>query len=212
MAVRKVRLRRCDKILKAEMHFRRIASFVLGAWLVGSLFALYLSSGTWSATEKILTLPPPEIGKIMTQLSVEQMKGLLGYHSAELVRSCLRDWGLLQLVVGPLMLFLMLRARHVNRLILGVCGAMFIVAIFSSFVLWPEVDYLGRGLQFAPGWSANRARYLALHLTYTILEVLKIPFGVVLAVYLFTYKTHARPAAPVEEEEIGSAADAGNGY
>ena len=192
------------------MHFRRIASFVLGAWVVGSLFTLYLSSSTSSTTEKILAMPPPEIGKMMTLLNAEQMKGLLGYYGAEQVRSCLNDWGLLQLLIGPLMLFLLVRASHVNRLMLGVCGAMFILAIFSSFVLWPEVDYLGRGLHFSPGWSANRARHLALHLTYTILEALKIALGLGLAAYLFTYKTHTRPAVPVGEEEIGQPAEASN--
>ena len=192
------------------MHFRRIASFVLGAWVVGSLFALYVSSSTSSTTERILAMPPPEIGKMMTLSNAEQMKGVLGYYGAEQVRSCLRDWGLLQLLIGPLMLFLLVRASHVNRLMLGVCGAMFILAIFSSFVLWPEVGYLGPGLHFSPGWSANRVRYLALHLTYTILEALKIALGLGLAMYLFTYKTHPRPVVPVEEEEIGGPVEESN--
>lgn len=191
------------------MHYRRVASFILGAWVIGSLFALYITSDSWSAVDRIFQMPPPQIAEMTAALHPDQMQLLLRYYGAEQARICLHDWGIIQLLLGPLLIVLLLRARHVSRLMLGVAGAMLIFGAFSSFVLLPEIAYLSRILHFSAGWSGDRARYLALHLTYFVLEALKLALAMALAVYLFAYRKHARPtvAVPVEEE-LGRAADA----
>jgi hypothetical protein len=187
------------------MHLRRVASFVLGAWIVGSLFALYIASQSGIAAEKVVHFPPPELRSMIQTLGTDKAASLLHYHGAEQSRAYVHDWGRLQLLLGPALLLILAFATRISRLALGLCGAMIVFAAFSSLILVPEIDYLERGLEFASGWSANRARYLALRGTFTVLETLKMTLGFALAAYLFLYKTR-RFRAAVEEAEVGETA------
>jgi hypothetical protein len=172
------------------MHLRRVASFLLGAWIAGSLFALYIASNSGVAAERVIRLPPPELRPVIEALGADKAASLLHFNGAEQGRLYLHDWGRLQLLLGPALVAILAFSTRISRLALGLGGAMLVFAAFSSLFLVPEVDYLGRGLEFAPGWSADRARYLALQGTFSVLEVLKMALGFALAAYLFLYKTH----------------------
>jgi hypothetical protein len=191
------------------MHLRRIASFVLGAWLAGSLFALYLSTNTTSAAETVLSLSPlpPQVTTMMKTLGADQMKMLVGFEAAEQSRYYLTDWGNFQLLWGPLLFLALLASRKVNRLMLGVCGAMFVLALFSTLVLLPELHYLSRNLHFSDGWSSDRARYLVLHATYVVLEALKTAMGLLLAGYLFSFRKRPAPVVAAASGETGPAVE-----
>jgi hypothetical protein len=182
------------------MHLRRIASFVLGAWIIGSVFAIYIAAHSGLAADKIMRLPPPQVIKMVQTLGEDPVRMLLRYEGGEQTHLYLQDWGRLQLLLGPALLLLLAASTHNNRLTLGLCGAMIVFAAFSHLVLIPEIEYLAGGLNFAPGWSANRARYLALRGTFTGLEVLKLALGSALAAYLFLYKMR-RPLIGVDEDE-----------
>jgi hypothetical protein len=182
------------------MHLRRIACFVLGAWIVGSAFAIYIATQSGSATELVMHFPPPEVNKMIQNLGADQTRQLLHYYGGEQTRLYLEAWGRFQLLLGFAVLLLLARSTRSNRLTLAMCGAMIVFAAFSHLVLVPEINYLARGLNFASGWSANRARYLALRGTFTVLEVLKLSLGCVLAGYLFIYRMR-RPLVAADEDE-----------
>jgi hypothetical protein len=182
------------------MHLRRIACFVLGAWIVGSVFAIYITAQSGSATDPVMQLPPPEVNKMIQTLGADQTRMLLHYHGAEQTRLYIAAWGRLQFLLGFFALLLLAASTRSNRLTLALCGAMLVFAAFSHLVLVPEINYLARGLNFASGWSANRARYLALRGTFTALEVLKLSLGCLLAGYLFVYKRR-RPSVAADEDE-----------
>lgn len=133
-------------------------------------------------------------------LGAGQTRMLLNYHGVEQTRLYLLAWGRLQLLLGFGVLLLLARSTRSNRLTLTLCGAMLVFAAFSHWVLAPEIDYLARGLNFASGWSGNRARYLALKGTFTALEILKLALGCAVAGYLFIYKRR-RPLVTADEDE-----------
>lgn len=182
------------------MHLRRIACFVLGAWIVGSIFAIYIAAQSGSAIDPILRFPPPEVKKMTDTLGFDQARLLLSYHGVEQTGRYLLAWGRLQLFFGVAVLLLLIRSTRNHRMTLAMCAAMIIFAAFSHLVLLPEINYLARGLTFATGWSGNRARYLALRGTFTALEVLKLSLGCALAGYLFIYKLR-RPIVTADEDE-----------
>ncbi len=182
------------------MHLRRIACFVLGSWIVGSIFAIYIAAQSGSAIDPLLRFPPPEVKKMVETLGIDQTRLLLTFHGAEQTARYLLAWGRIQLLFGVAVLFLLVRSTRHHRLTLAVCAAMIVFAAFSHLVLLPEINYLARGLTFASGWSGNRARYLALRGAFTLIEVLKLSLGCGLAGYLFVYKQR-RPLVTADEDE-----------
>lgn len=171
------------------MHFRRAATFVLGAWMVGSLFAFYIASRSGVAAQFVLDFPPPAAREMIRTIGAAKAATLLTYNGAEQSRAYLHAWGRLQLLLGPGLLGLLILSKRASRLAMGLCGAMIVLAGFCALVLRPEVDYFERALHFTGGLPGERTKYAILHATFTILELLKMAAGLTLTGYLLLYRT-----------------------
>ena len=82
------------------MHLRRIAAFVLGAWIVGSLFMAYITAQNSHSVEAVFQRAPLEVSKTVQAVGAAQVALLLRYQTAEQNRRLSRAWGLAQLVMG----------------------------------------------------------------------------------------------------------------
>ncbi len=149
------------------MHLRRVACFVLGAWIIGSLFVAYIAVQNETTADRLLGAPPPEFGKMIQAVGLDKMRLLLQFQAAEQTRYYLDFWERSQLVLGPLLLLLLIFATRVSRIAIAACGMMIIFAGFAHFVLTPEINYVGRGIDFGAGWSADHRRFWVLRGTYT---------------------------------------------
>ncbi len=170
------------------MHLRRVASFILGAWIVGSLFMGYIAVQNATTADRLLSAPPLEVGKMIQALGPEKVRALLQYQGAEQNRNYFEFWERMQLALGFILLLLLVFATRVSRIAMALCGAMIVFAGFAHFVLTPEINYIGRGVDFASGWSGGHKRVWVLRATYTGLEILKLSIGCALAGYLFLFK------------------------
>ncbi|MBS1874196.1 MAG: hypothetical protein JSU00_13350 [Acidobacteria bacterium] len=189
------------------MHLRRVAAFLLGAWIVGCLFMAFIDLRSSQSAETILTRPPGEIAKLIKAAGYEPVAQLLAHHQAELTNQYMWAWGVTQLLIGASLIVVLVYATHISRLGIGLGGAMMILAVFGYFVLAPEITFLRRGIEFAQGWSADRARYLALRGAFLMVEAVKLALGCVLAGYLFLFKTpRLRRRTDVEAEEAAGEA------
>lgn len=185
------------------MHLRRAAAFLLGAWIVGCLFMMYIDTNGSQSADLIIANPPAELAKTVKAVGTDAVAQLLSHHQAELTRQFMRAWGILQFFFGASLIVLLIYATHVNRLAIGLAAAMLIMAIFGYFALAPEITFLARKLEFTTGWSANRARYLALRGTFVIIEVVKLLMGCVLSGYLFMLKGPRVARRPeLDDEEL----------
>ena len=50
------------------MHFNRFAAFLLGAWLLGSLFMALVATQTFAIVDRVLGARPPETTKMIQTL------------------------------------------------------------------------------------------------------------------------------------------------
>ena len=183
------------------MHLRRIAAFLLGAWIAGSLFMAYIAHENSRGAAAVLGRAPAAVSKTVQSVGPAQAALLMAFQAAEQNRRLTRVWGAAQAAIGLALMALLAIGPRVNRLAVGLCGVMLVMAVFSHFVLAPEINFLVRGLSPASGWTENRARYLALNGTYLLMEGIKLALGCVLAGSVFTYKPRRRNAAGRETLE-----------
>lgn len=172
------------------MHHRRLAAFLLGAWIAVSLFMGYVATQNLFAIDEILGAPRPNSGKVFEKAGVDNVKLILKWHASEQNRRYFARWEVVQMILGVVLAAILFLGTNASRLMLLGCGAMVILVGFMHWFLTPEITWSGRQMDFLqrePG-----ARFLALHGLYTGLEVLKLLIAAGLACYLFVFKSRPR--------------------
>lgn len=178
------------------MHYRRLASFLMGVWLTGSILVGWVAIQNLHRADVILASPATEARAILQTLGHVKARMFLRYQAAELNREYFSDWELAQIVIGLLLAAILALGTHVSRFILVTCAFMLVLTLFMHFVLTPELSYMGRELDFVPHGTEIRRRFWVLHGLYSGLEVVKLLLGCVVAVYLFVFRVRPRPQVP----------------
>ena len=171
------------------MHHRRIAAFLAGLWIAGSLIMAYVATQNASGVDRIMHAPSAEASKIIQKLGQEQARMFLRYQAYEMTRFYMPRWEIAQMTLAALIAAVLYLGTHVNRLMVVLCGVILLVVLFMHFVLTPEITFLGRGLDFT---NDRGTRYWALNALYAGLEVLKVVLVLIIAGYLFVFKTKTR--------------------
>ena len=83
-----------------QMHTRRLASFILGAWILGSLIMLFVSYQNGLNVDKILNNPPGPVAKDIEELGSDITRLLLKYQATEMNRFLSETWGVGQIGIG----------------------------------------------------------------------------------------------------------------
>jgi hypothetical protein len=99
------------------------------------------------------------------------------------------DWELVEIVIGILLIGVLLLGLE-NKLLTGVAGAMVILTIFEHFKVTPELNWLGRSIDFTP-WAAEsqqRDQYWKLRTVYQVIDVVKLILALGITGYLFTLR------------------------
>lgn len=183
------------------MHYRRIAAFLIGAWILGSGFLALIATQNTDIAERVLQLTPPDVIKSTEATGRDAVQSILRFEAAEQNRSYLSLWELCQILIGVLMLGALTLSSQVNRIALIVGSSMVMVVCFMHFALTPEMRYLGRLQAFTPVANGH-TRYLLLKALYTGLEGFKLLLGCGIAGYLFVFKPKPRRAPNDEPSPI----------
>ncbi len=178
---------------RKAVHTRRIATFILGAWMAGCVFMAFVSIENLRAPTLVMTAPLPPVDPMIKQLGWERMSALLRHAASEQTRHVSRLWLEAQLLLGAVLELCLLLAtqKRVGPLVL--CGVMLVMALFQ-LRLAPELTYQGRETDFQPGSTTQSAmlRYLALQQIHFGVEIMKLLAGGALASYLFVFRTSRR--------------------
>src|SRR6266851_4460391 len=126
------------------MHHRRLASFLIGVWLMGSVCVGWVATRNFRRADVILTAPAPEAGRIIRSLGHDQARMLLRYQASEANREYFADWELVQIGIGLLLTSVLALGTRVSRFILIICAFMVVLTLFMHFALTPEIVYIGR--------------------------------------------------------------------
>ena len=168
------------------MHHSRIAAFLLGALLLGSLFLTFVATRNFHAVDAMLNSPPPEASKMIQTLGHQNARQLLRYLAGEENRSYFEAWELAQLALGvALVAFLLFGVE--KRLLAGLAGAMLALTLFQHFKITPDLMWMGRSIDFLPAAAESQARdqFWKLHGIYGGIEVVKMLLAVTIAGFLF---------------------------
>src|SRR5207302_956337 len=146
----------------------------LGGWLLGSILMLFVSSQNDDAADSVFRSPPPQAAKLLSTLKAEERRMLLFYMANEASRSYETIWGAMQLALGfgtAIALFLERRTRLYSA---GI-ALMLLLVLFEILVILPQLDWLGRSIDFVP-WkleSPARNQYWNLSAVYLGIDVMK---------------------------------------
>jgi hypothetical protein len=187
------------------MHHTRIAAFLLGSLLLGSLFLAFVATRNFRAVDAVLDAPPAEASKMIQTLGHSNARQLLRYLAGEENRSYFETWELAQIVIGVALTGILLFGVE-NRLLASLAGAMLVLALFQHFKITPDLLWMGRSVDFVPAAAESQARdqFWKLHGIYSGIEVVKMLLAVTVAGFLFPMRRR-RVRQRVEIDPVDSA-------
>ncbi len=169
------------------MHYRRLACFLIGAWLAGSLFMAMVATQNFRSVDRLLAKPSPAASRSIQALGQNGARALLRYHVSEQNRWYFENWEFMQLAIGLLLLMVLLFGSKETTFSLLVAAVMILIVVAERFILTPEIISLGRSIDFLPpdAPSLLRQRFWQFHSAYSSLELVKWALAALLAVRLF---------------------------
>lgn len=165
------------------MHTRRLAAFLIGAWLVGCLIMAYVSSQSYSNVERILGSPPGPVAKDLEDLGSDITRSLLRYEASELNRFLAQIWGVIQIGLGLALFASGLLTSHRSKFLLGAAAAMTLLVTYQILMIQPSLNALGRSFDFLPPGAGTREResFQSQNVLWSVMEVLKVLLGLALS-------------------------------
>ncbi|MCS6953796.1 MAG: hypothetical protein RMK57_14690 [Bryobacterales bacterium] len=171
------------------MHYRRLASLLVGAWLSGSLLMMVVATQNFRGVDRLLAAPSTAAAPLLKALD-GNARPLLRYQASELNRWYFRAWERMQLVFAPLLLAVLFFWAEARPPLLLLTGLIFVLTAAQHWLLTPEIIRLGRNIDFVPAqvFTPDRGRFWGLHTTYSLIETVKLALGVVVAGMLLRKK------------------------
>lgn len=195
----------------ARMHFRRLASLVLGAWLAGGLLMMMVSTHNLGAVDRLLDAPSRGAANHIQTLGEQPARLFLRHQASELNRWYFETWERIQFGLGLVLLAALFFGVDGRPSLLLISLIMLVIVALQHWLMNPEMARLGRAIDFLPTTvpSADRTRFWNLHTIYSVTEVIKLGLGFVLAVGLLRRR---RRRIREVREEIDSVDDADHGH
>ena len=169
-----------------------MATFLLGAWIGGSLLMIVIQAANLRFTGWVLSTPSDQATAYMKKSGPPpELALMLKYQAAEQNRRYADVWEDVQFGLGLILaatLFLGTQRRIFPML---VCGLMLIMLIFEHAGVTPQLALHGRETDFPPGNAAvgPLLQLYALGQVYAWVEGTKLVMGGLLAGYLFIFRT-----------------------
>jgi len=176
------------------VHTRRIATFLLGAWISCSLFMAFIAIQNLRSPGAVMSAPIEPAAKLIQSFGQDQAGLLLRHLAAEQNRHYFYLWEQAQILLGLALGGCLILATQRRIFPMVLCGVMLALVLFQHITVTPELAYRGRETDFPPGNAVfgAQARVWALHQVYVGAEAVKLVIGGVLASYLFVFRTRRR--------------------
>jgi hypothetical protein len=168
------------------MHFRRLASLFLGAWLCGSLFLIAVATRNFATADELLRSPGPEPAKQIQKIGHEPARMLLRHLASLQNLGLFENWERAQLALGCMLLLALFLGVESRPSTLVFALIMIAAVAVQHWLLTPQIIKLGRVIEFAPAGapSTERAQFWNYHTAYSITELVKFGLGFLLALSL----------------------------
>ena len=169
------------------MH-HRIAAFLLGAWILGSLFMMFAATQNFAAVNRVLAATPPTT---IQAIGNDQARQLLRDMAGQANQVLFVAWEYTQVILSAALAGLLLFGVR-NRLLGSFALGLLLLTAIQRLFITPEMIGLTSRLDSA----AAASRFGELHAIYGITEVLKLLIAVVIGCILLPdWRSRSRVAA-----------------
>ncbi len=161
------------------MHSRRLASLLLGGWLIASLLSDFVIIQNFRSVDRFLAEP--------SVVSAQYIKAVGGHDQARLFlrqevgernRYLFEQWEIFQIILGLALLATVVFGHgDPSKATLLSAAAMLLIVCLARFYLTPRITELGRLIDFPDQPGANPGLFWKLHGLYSGLEILKLALG-----------------------------------
>lgn len=190
------------------MDLTRIATLLLGAWIGGCVFMDMVATQNFRSVDRLLASPPTHVAERVQAIGGhDAARAFLRYQASELNRQYFTTWEVTQIVLGVLLIGIVILAGHRNRVTIWLPSLMLSLTLVMHFVLTPQITRLGRAMDFSPpGQAGISSQFWVFHGAYSALELIKLGWGVALAVWLMLPRNSKQTKEPRVQTEAGKVA------
>ncbi len=169
------------------MFSRRLATFVLGIWMGCCALVDFLALEGHRVVTQLLDSPSADVRDILNKAGNAAIGPLMHHAASEQTRALMATWEAAQLVIALIMLVTLIVTEQRKILAILMCAAMTLLVLIQHFAITPEMNILGRSVDFQAESTSFTVRSQAWTLTqmYGGLETFKLVIGGVLASYFF---------------------------
>jgi hypothetical protein len=178
------------------MHTRRLAAFLLGAWLSGSFFMIMVATHNMTAADRMASAPPGPAATSVEILGETAARTFLRTHSSELNRWYFDTWEWVEIGLGAFLLGALIRGPGRHRSAVLLCAFMLLAALLTHFAITPQATRLGRLVDAIPAEqpSPYRIRLGNYNTAYAAIECAKWLLGLMLLSSLLRRHASELPA------------------
>ena len=169
---------------------RSWAIFCMAVWLTGTVAMAIVATENFYRIDHIIGAQSnPVFASYIEKLGRDAIHDVMYYYSSELNRLYFQFWNVIQLVVGVLTLWLVVKVPGSRRAKWEVV-AMLGIALFLTILITPRIVSVGRSLDFVPRVPPpdGLRTFGLLHATYTVLDGIQLILGVVGTLFLIASK------------------------
>jgi len=162
----------------------------MGVWLTGTVAMAIVATENFYRIDHIIGAQSnPVFASYIEKLGRDAIHDVMYYYSSELNRLYFQFWNVIQLVVGVLTLWLVVKVPGSRRAKWEVV-AMLGIALFLTILITPRIVSVGRSLDFVPRVPPpdGLRTFGLLHATYTVLDGIQLILGVLVTLSLIQLK------------------------
>ena len=171
------------------MEVRRARSwaiFCMAVWLAGVVAMAIVATENFFRIDPLIDAQAnPKFAVDIEKLGRDGVHDIMYYYSSELNRLYFQAWNLVQLPLGILALWLIVKIPGLQRAKWEVVGMLGIV-LFLTALITPFIVSVGRSLDFVPRVPPpdGLRTFGLLHATYTVLDGILLILGVLVTLKL----------------------------
>jgi len=162
----------------------------MAVWLTGTVAMAIVATENFYRIDHIIGAQSnPVFASYIEKLGRDAIHDVMYYYSSELNRLYFQFWNVIQLVVGVLTLWLVVKVPGSRRAKWEVV-AMLGIALFLTILITPRIVSVGRSLDFVPRVPPpdGLRTFGLLHATYTVLDGIQLILGVLVTLSLVALK------------------------
>jgi hypothetical protein len=168
-----------------------LAAFLLGVWLGCSLLVIWFQFYNLRFDATVLNAPSDSAARVAKTLPEAELRLMLRYQASEENRHYAYLWEEVEIGLAVALGVCLFLGTEKRIFPLLVCAFMLAVVLFKHIGVTPQLAYLGRQADFPPGnnTAATLIRVYTWEQVYGWMEGAKLILGLVLASYLFSFRT-----------------------